>query len=160
MLVKFFYELKAEILHFEDFFDRGCYLELIQEIKLFSRLVVGKDLQDFWYFSKRFNVKITYFEEIEKVIEINQAHFVDPVEVAVYKQGTRVFIAYKVDDNRKSIPGDKVRVSKGAYEVFEELGFEVGKVLKENLDEDKKNLLEKLVRNNENAEYRWKFPFL
>lgn len=156
-LAQFFYNLKADILQFEDFFDKGSHLPLLNEIKQFGRQVVGKDLQDFWLFSKRFNAKIIYFEDNEKVVEINEADFIEPVEVNIFKTGTRVFIVYKVDSNRKQVKGFDINVTGGIYEVFEELGSEVFNTLKLEVNDDKKAVVEKLVKNNQGANYIWKF---
>jgi len=156
-LVDFFYNLKAEILQFEDFFDKGYHLDLLKEIKQFGRQVIGKDLQDFWYFSKQFNLKIIYFEDNEYAADINEAEFIEPVEVAILKTGNKIFILYNLDLNRKPVKGPDIKVSEGIYAVFEELGSEVVNTFKLAVNEEKQAAVRRLVENNQGPNYNWKF---
>lgn len=155
--MSYFYELKDQVLQFEDFFLGGQVNDLLEEIKCFGRLVVGNSIQDFWHFSKRFNARITYFDGSDSVIEINEAEFCEPIDVAIYKIDTIPFIVYRVSDSRDQIPGDIVKVPESIYEDFEELGLEILNTLKQDLNPEKTEVANKFINSIDQTKHIWRF---
>lgn len=156
-LSNFFFGLKDQVLQFEDFFLKGYFSDLLEEIKYFGRLVIGSSIQDFWQFSKTFNAKITFFDGIDKIIEINEAEFCEPIDVAIYKLDAKSFIIYRVSEKRDQLPGDTVKPQENIYELCEELGLEIFNTLRQDINQEKNDVASKFINSIDNTKYSWRF---
>ncbi len=155
-LLNFIYKDPSAVF-IKNFFASKEFLELKNEILKFAKRFAGRNLRDLKTFSREFNVSITFFDN-QQIFDIYEGLFIDPIQVALLKVGSKVYIIYRSEDSECSlkVPGYQNQI---LFELFNEYGVYFRQRAEGRLTEEKElmNYQALLLKMRETKEVNWKF---